>query len=244
MTRWYDEADKPHSGRWIILICFLMGLSIGVHLLNLLSIPAIVFMYFYRIREDGRYSMKELCGIFILSCLILALILFGIIPLLPKAAAYSDLLFVNVFGLPFNSGAIAFMALLLAGLFWGLFRSLKRGNVVANTVLLCITAIIIGFSMYATVIIRSNAGTPMNENKPDNPFTLISYLNREQYPKGPLIYGEYFGADYEIENKEYWARMDDRYVKGSLPDVIYTPVEKRSACDPRSSSAVDPRKHF
>ena len=226
MTRWYDEADKPHSGRWIILICFLMGLSIGVHLLNLLSIPAIVFMYFYRIREVGRYSMKELCGIFILSCLILALILFGIIPLLPKAAAYSDLLFVNVFGLPFNSGAVTFMILLFSGLFWGLFRSLKRGNVVANTVLLCITAIIIGFSMYATVIIRSNAGTPMNENKPDNPFTLISYLNREQYPKGPLIYGEYFGADYEIENKEYWARMDDRYVKGSLPDVIYTPESK------------------
>lgn len=103
MTRWYEEADQPHSGRWIVLICFLTGLSIGVHLLNLLSIPAIVFMYFYRIRENGTYSLKELCGIFILSCLILVAILFGIIPLLPKAAAYTDLLFVNVFGLPFNT---------------------------------------------------------------------------------------------------------------------------------------------
>ena len=226
MTRWYEEADKSHSGRWIILICFLMGLSIGVHLLNLLSIPAIVFMYFYRIRENGRYSLKQLCCIFILSCLILAAILFGIIPLLPKAAAYTDLLFVNVYGLPFNSGATAFMTVLLTGLFIGLFRSLKHGKVVLNTVLLCITAIIIGFSSYATVIIRSNADTPMNENMPDNPFTLMSYLGRDQYPKGPIVYGEFFGADYEIVEKEYWARLGDRYVKGSTPDVKYTKESK------------------
>ena len=162
MTRWYEEADRPHSGRWIVLICFLMGLSIGVHLLNLLSIPAIVFMYFYRIREKGTYSIKQLCGIFILSCVILAAILFGIIPLLPKAAAYTDLLFVNVLRLPFNSGAVTFMLVLLSGLFFGLYRSMNQGKVVLNTVLLCLTSIIIGFSLYATVIIRSNANTPMN----------------------------------------------------------------------------------
>ena len=226
MTRWYEDADQPYSGRWIVLICFLMGLSIGVHLLNLLSIPAIVFMYFYRMKEDGRYSLMQLLGIFILSCTILAAILFGLIPLLPKAAAYSDLLFVNVFGLPFNSGAATFMVLLLAGLFVGLSTTLRRGQTVANTVLLCLTAIIIGFSMYATVIIRSSAGTPMNENKPDNPFTLMSYLNRDQYPKGPIVYGEYFDSDYEITDKEYWARMDDGYVKASFPDIRYTPESK------------------
>ena len=226
MTRWYEDADKPYSGRWIILICFLMGLSIGIHLLNLLSIPAIVFMYFYRIRENGRYTAKELCGIFVLSCMILAVILFGLIPHLPKAAAYSDLLFVNVLGLPFNSGAAAFCILLSAGLFYALNRTYRRGRVVANTVLLALTVIIIGFSMYATVIIRSNAGTPMNENKPDNPFALMSYLNRDQYPKGPIVYGEYFGADYEIVYEDYWARMDDRYVKGSFPDVRYTKESK------------------
>ena len=226
MTRWYDEADKLYSGRWIILICFLMGLSIGVHLLNLLSIPAIVFMYFYRIRENGKYSIKELCSIFILSCVILAAILFGIVPFLPKAAAYTDLLFVNIFGLPFNSGAVTFMLLLFAGLFYALFHTIKHDKVIANTVLLCLTTIIIGFSLYATVIIRSNTGTPMNENKPDNPFTLISYLNREQYPKGPIIYGEYFGADYEIIEKEYWTRMGERYVKGAMTDVEYTPESK------------------
>ena len=226
MTRWYEEADQPHSGRWIVLICFLTGLSIGVHLLNLLSIPAIVFMYFYRIRENGTYSLKELCGIFILSCLILVAILFGIIPLLPKAAAYTDLLFVNVFGLPFNSGAITFMLVLFTCLFTGLFKSLKHGKVLLNTVLLCVTTIIIGFSLYATVIIRSNADTPMNENKPDNPFTLMSYLGRDQYPKGPIVYGEFFGADYDISEKEYWTRMGDRYVKGRTVDVSYSPGSK------------------
>ena len=226
MTRWYEEAEQPHSSRWIILICFLMGLSIGVHLLNLLSIPAIVFLYFYRIRENGSYSFKELCGIFILSCLILAAILFGIIPFLPKAAAYTDLLFVNVFGLPFNSGAITFMLVLFLALFWGLFNSLKHSKVVVNTVLLCVTTIIIGFSLYATVIIRSNAGTPMNENKPDNPFTLMSYLARDQYPKGPIVYGEFYGGDYDIVEKDYWTRMGDRYVKGSSIDVRYTPESK------------------
>ena len=226
MTRWYEEADQPHSSRWIILICFLMGLSIGVHLLNLLSIPAIVFLYFYRIRENGSYSFKELCSIFILSCVILAAILFGIIPFLPKAAAYTDLLFVNVFGLPFNSGAIAFLIALFTALFWGLFHSLKHGKVVLNTVLLCVTTIIIGFSLYATVIIRSNADTPMNENKPDNPFTLMSYLGRDQYPKGPIVYGEFFGSDYDIVEKEYWTRMGDRYIKGSSVDIKYTPESK------------------
>lgn len=226
MTRWYDEAEKPYSGRWIILICFLMGLSIGVHLLNLLSIPAIVFMYFYRIRENGKYTVMQLCGIFILSCLILAAILFGIIPFVPKAAAYCDLLFVNVLGLPFNSGAISFMLLLFAGLFWGISYTLKHGKAVANTVLLSVTTIIIGFSLYSTTIIRSTTDTPMNENKPDNPFTLITYLNREQYPKGPIVYGEYFGSEYDITEKEYWSRMGDRYVKGSQIDIEYTPESK------------------
>ena len=247
MTRWYEEADRPHSGRWIILICFLMGLSIGVHLLNLLTIPAIVFMYFYRIREHDRYTLKELCVIFLLSCVILAAILFGIIPILPKAAAYTDLLFVNVFGLPFNSGAVTFMLILFAGLFLALFRSLKQDKVILNTVLLCLTTIIIGFSLYATVIIRSNADTPMNENKPDNPFTLMSYLGRDQYPKGPIVYGEFFGADYDIVEKEYWARMGDRYVKGNNVDVAYTPESKMffpRMWDYREESYIDIYKSY
>ena len=109
MTKWYDQADTPYANRWIVLISFLMGLSIGIHLLNLLAIPALVFMFYYKQREDGHYSMWEYVKIFALSVVILAIILFGVIPYLPKLAAYFDLFFVNTLGLPFNSGAVFFM---------------------------------------------------------------------------------------------------------------------------------------
>ena len=220
MTKWYDDADSPHADRWIVLICFLMGLSIGIHLLNLLSIPAIVFMYFYRKRESRNYSLKELAGIFILSCIILAALLFGLIPGLPKLAAYADLLFVNVFGLPFNSGAIFFMTMLLGGCFSGLFHTLKKGKTVHTTVLLCTTVIIIGFSVFSIVIIRSSVKTPTNEYQPDNPFTLVRYLNREQYGSKPLIYGEYFGAPYELKRKTYHTPLNGRYIKTEAPPEI------------------------
>ncbi len=223
MTKWYEDADSPYANRWIVLICFLMGLSIGVHLLNLLSIPAIVFMYFYRMRENGRFSLKELVGIFILSCLILAVLLFGLIPYLPKAAAYADLLFVNVLGLPFNSGAVFFMVILLGGCFFGMFRGLRKGKVLATTVLLCTTVIIIGFSVFSIVIIRSSVKTPTNEYRPDNPFTLVRYLNREQYGSKPLIYGEYFGAPYELTYGTYHTPYEGRYIKTPTPpDVSYS----------------------
>ena len=223
MTRWYREADKPYAGRWIILISFLMGLSIGVHLLNLLSIPAIVFLYFYRIRENGRYSFKELIGIFVLSCIILAAILFGIIPYLPKFAAWSDLFFVNVLGLPFNSGAAAFLIVLLGLCFIGLFRTLKKGKVLANTVLLGTTAIIIGFSIFSIVIIRSSVKTPTNEYQPDNPFTLVRYLSREQYGgSNPLVYGEYYDAPYDIVQGKYWTPFNGKYIHADgMPEPEY-----------------------
>ncbi|MBP5795657.1 MAG: DUF2723 domain-containing protein, partial [Bacteroidales bacterium] len=99
MTKWYEQAERPHSNRWIVLIAFLMGLSIGIHLLNLLAIPAIVFLYYYRKKEEGKYSWLDLVKIMLESVVILAVILFIIVPYLPKVAAYADLLFVNVFGL-------------------------------------------------------------------------------------------------------------------------------------------------
>ena len=219
MTKWYDCADEAYANRWIVLICFLMGLSIGVHLLNLLSIPAIVFMYFYKIREKKGYTLWELCRIFILSCLILGVLNFIFIPYLPKVAAYIDLFFVNVLGLPFNSGAAFFMLALLGGCFAGLFHTLKRGMVRANTLLLCTTVIIIGFSIFSIVIIRSSVKTPTNEYQPDNPFTLVRYLNREQYGSKPLIYGEYYGAPYEIVQKKYWTPLNGKYIHtSSIPE--------------------------
>ena len=222
MTKWYDQADTPYANRWIVLISFLMGLSIGIHLLNLLAIPALVFLFYYKRREDGHYTMKEYVKIFAVSVVILAIILFVIIPYLPKVAAYFDLFFVNKLGLPFNSGAAFFMAALLAVCFVGLFRTMKQEKVFANTVLLCFTMIVIGFSLFTIVIIRSSAKTPTNEYQPDNPFTLVRYLGREQYGSNPLVYGEYFGAPYDIEETEYWAPMGDKYIQTPGPGkVIY-----------------------
>ncbi len=232
MTKWYEQADEPNSNRWIVLISFLMGLSIGVHLLNLLTIPALVFMFYYRKRENGNYSFREFVRIFAVSVVILAVILYGIIPYLPKTAAYFDLFFVNVLGLPFNTGAAFFMILLLGLCFWGLFRTMKKQQVFVNTVLLCFTVIVIGFSLFSIVIIRSCAKTPTNEYQPDNPFTLVRYLGREQYGSNPLIYGQYFGAQYDIEPGIYWAPLeedgkDGRYIKADGPGKItYDPAGK------------------
>ena len=222
MTKWYEQADEPYANRWIVLISLLMGLSIGIHLLNLLAIPALVFLYYYKQREGGHYTLWEYCKIFLVSVVILAVILFGIIPYLPKVAAYFDLFFVNTLGLPFNTGAAFFMAVLLGLCFWGLFRTMKQEKVFANTVLLCFTMIVIGFSLFTIVIIRSSAKTPTNEYQPDNPFTLVRYLGREQYGSNPLVYGQYFDAPYEIEETDYWAPMGDRYIKADGPgDVVY-----------------------
>ena len=240
MTKWYEQAETPYANRWIVLISFLMGLSIGIHLLNLLAIPALVFMFYYKQRENGHYSMWEYVKIFAVSVIILAIILFGIIPYLPKFAAYVDLFFVNTLGLPFNSGAVFFMTALLAACFWGLFRTMKKQQVFANTVLLCFTVIVVGFSLFSIVIIRSSAKTPTNEYQPDNPFTLVRYLGREQYGSNPLVYGEYFGAPYEVEYTKYWAPLGDKYIKTDGPGKIrYEPSGKMLF--PRMWSGNDPR---
>ncbi len=227
MTMWYDHADEPHSGRWIVLIAFLMGLSIGVHLLNLLAIPALVFMFYYRRREEKPFTGAELVKVFAVGVVILAVILFAIIPWLPKLAAYFDLLFVNVFGLPYNSGAAFFVLALLALCFWGIFATMKRGKFFWNTALLCLTTIIIGFSVFSLDIIRSAAKTPTNEYQPDNAFTLVRYLSREQYGKNPLVYGQYYGASYDIKTTTYWAPLDGRYEKVAGPiEAAYKSSDK------------------
>ena len=217
MTRWYDVADAPHSNRWIVLIAFLMGLSIGVHLLNLLAIPALVFMFYYRRREDRPFSFAELGKIFLIGVAILALVLFVVIPVLPKAAAYVDLFFVNYLGLPYNSGAAFFIIAVLALCFWGILATLRKQKVFWNTALLCLTTIIIGFSIFSLDIIRSSAKTPTNEYQPDNAFTLVRYLSREQYGSSPLLYGQYYGAPWDIRQAKYWAPLDGRYKHVDAP---------------------------
>ena len=228
MTRWYEEADEPYANRWIVLISFLMGLSIGVHLLNLLAVPALVFLFYYRKREEKGYSLPECVKIMLLSVVILGLLVFILIPYLPKMAAYTDLFFVNTLGLPVNSGAAFFIIALIAlgfaltHLFYG------KGRILLTTVSLCLTTILIGFSLFSIVIIRSSVMPPTNENQPDNAFSLVRYLSREQYGSAPLVYGEYFGAPYdELYTVDYWTLVDGKYRKVTGPvDAKYTPEGK------------------
>ena len=240
MCRWYDTADQPHANRWIVLIAFLMGLSIGVHLLNLLTIPAFVFMYYYRMNLDRKLPVKQLIGIFAIGVVIEFLLVYLFIPYLPKMAAGVDRLFVNGFGLPYNSGALFFMVSLLGLCFWGLFATLKKERVFWNTVLLCVTTLVIGFSLFSIVIIRSSVKTPTNEYQPDNPYTLVRYLSREQYGSTPLLYGQYWDAPYDLKNSSYWAPMDGKYIKAEAPtDAIYKAEGKMLF--PRMWSSADPR---
>ena len=243
MTKWYEAADRRYADRWIVLICFLMGLSIGVHLLNLLAIPMLVFLYYFKKREDKPYTFWEYVKILALSVVILAFILFLIVPYIPKTAAFFDRVFVNTFGLPYNSGSAFFIVALLALCFWGLFKTLKSEKVFWNTALLCFTTIVIGFSLFSIVIIRSCAKTPTNEYQPDNAYTLVRYLSREQYGSVPLIYGQYYGAPYELDQKYYWAPLDGKYKRVPAPvDVKYDRAGKMLF--PRMHSNVESHIRF
>ena len=240
MCKWYDQADRPHANRWIVLIAFLMGLSIGVHLLNLLTIPAFVFMYYYRMNEGKKLPFKRLLGIFAIGVVIEFLLVYLFIPYLPKVAAFFDRLFVNGLGLPYNSGALFFLVALLALCFWALFATLKKGKVFWNTVMLCVTTLVMGFSLFAIVIIRSSVKTPTNEYQPDNAYTLVRYLSREQYGSTPLLYGQYYDAPYDLKQGKYWAPLDGKYVHADAPaDADYLPEGKMLF--PRMWSSADPR---
>ena len=240
MCKWYDQADRPHANRWIVLIAFLMGLSIGVHLLNLLTIPAFVFMYYYRMNEGKKLPFKRLLGIFAIGVVIEFLLVYIFIPYLPKVAAFFDRLFVNGLGLPYNSGALFFLVALLALCFWSLFATLKKGKVFWNTVMLCVTTLVMGFSLFAIVIIRSSVKTPTNEYQPDNAYTLVRYLSREQYGSTPLLYGQYYDAPYDLKQGKYWAPLNGKYIHADAPaDADYLPEGKMLF--PRMWSGTDSR---
>ena len=218
--KWEEQADEPYANRWLVLICFLMGLSIGVHLLNLLTIPAIVFLIYYK-KHRKPVTFWRCVGVLAVSALVLAVILFGIIPYLPKLAAGVDRLFVNSFGAPFNVGATVFMVLFLAACFLLLRLFRKKGKAVAHTATLMVTSIVIGFSLFTITMIRSFAGTPTNEYQPDNPYTLIRYLSREQYGSSPLVYGQMYTSPYEVKEKPYWTPLDGKYYRALNIDASY-----------------------
>ena len=226
ILKWEEQADTEYADRWIVAIAFLMGLSIGVHLLNLLTIPAIAFVYYYK--KASKVTTWGCVGVFFISAVILAVVLWGIIPYLPKIAALFDLLFVNVFHLPFNTGAAVFVLALLALSFWAIYYTRRKELHVWNTVMLCFTMIVIGYSAFAMVVIRSANNTPTNEGQPDNPFALVKYLGREQYGKNPLVYGHTF-ASVPVDYKEssYYTKLDGKYVKTPNPiDYVFASDSK------------------
>lgn len=192
ILKWEREADNPHADRWIILIAYLIGLSIGVHLLNLLAIPAIVFIYYFKKYET--VTRKGLIFTSALAVLILGGIQGGIIPMIVKLAAKIELFAVNTLGMPFNSGTIIYAILLIGGIVFGLRYTAQKVKPILNTVILCFTVILIGYSSFLILVIRSQANTPMDENNPENAVNLLSYLNREQYGSWPVLYGQYFSA--------------------------------------------------
>lgn len=221
VLKWEDVADEKYANRWLVLIAYLMGVSIGVHLLNLLAIPAIGMVYYFRKYKPTRQGTLIALGI---SMVVLLIVLYGIIQGVFEIASWFELFFVNTMGLPFNSGWIFYTAALVAVVAWGIWYTSKKGKVLWNTVLLCLAVILIGYSSYVMVIIRANANPPLNENNPSNLFGLLSYLNREQYGDRPLFYGPYYNAPVE-ESKEgsaIYAEKNGKYVPIShKPEYTY-----------------------
>ena len=273
ILKWDTVADEPHSSRWIILITLLIGLSIGVHLLNLLAIPAVLLVFYFK--KYSNVNWKGISLVILISFVIVAVILYGIIPEVVMLFANTELFFVNTLGLPFNSGTIFFalvlttlivsglmfthspeplwkqvtlalaavlfilfmletksggdffVRLLTSGAFILLFYYLRKRKELINAILLGFTFILIGYSSFIMLVIRSNANTPINENSPKDAISLLAYLNREQYGSTPLFYGNYYNAPVigREDGKPVYARDDEkgRYIvwdnrKGTIPE--------------------------
>ena len=193
ILKWDAHADEPDSNRWLILIAYVMGLSIGVHLLNLLTIPALALVIYYRKKENT--TTKGAIGALIAGCIVLALILWGIIQYLIKGAAYFDYFFVNILGTGFGFGVIIFVALIIGGTVYGIIYSIKRNRKLLNLGFLCFAFIIIGYSSFSMILIRAKADPTLNNSDPDNAFSFLSYLNREQYGDDPLLIGPNFDSE-------------------------------------------------
>ena len=266
ILKWEDVADEPHSDRWLVLIAYLTGLSIGVHLLNLLCLPAIVLVYYFKKvpQATAKGSLLALIG----SGVLVAVVLYGIVPGIVKVGGWFELLFVNSWGMPFNTGVIVYILCLAAALIWGIYesyteRSVQRmalsfvlaiamlgipfyghgatsvgiGIVVIaalalylwpsvqqklkaswrvtartlNTALLCTLLIVVGYSSYALIVIRSTANTPMDQNSPEDIFTLGEYLGREQYGTRPLFYGPAFSSKVALDVKNGYCEPRIKY---------------------------------
>ena len=270
ILKWENVADRPGSDRWLIFIGYLMGLSIGVHLLNLLAIPAIVLVYYFR---NYTPSTKGVVLAMSTAVVILGVVLYGIIPGFVEVASWFELFFVNTLGFSFNTGLFIYILLTLAALAWGLHETYNEKNYVRmaisfivaftlvgipffgshivlgliivagmtyfffakrekinarwlNTALAMITVILIGYSTYTVIVIRSAANPPMDQNSPDNVFALKYYLNREQYGDRPLFYGSVYNAPVKLRVEGNMCVPEE--IKG---EAQYAPKPKTSAND-------------
>lgn len=213
MLKWENEADEPHANRWIIFIAYMIGLSIGVHLLNLLAIPAVGLVYYFR---KYKPTVKGAFISFFISCVILAVVMYGIIPGVVTIASWFELIFTNGMGLPYNTGVLLYALLLIGGLIYGIYYSYAKRKAILNIALTSVAVIILGYSSFAMIVIRSSADTPMDQNSPDNVFSLLTYLNREQYGDRPLFYGQYYNAPLNAKerysfSKNYYVQRNGRY---------------------------------
>ena len=294
ILKWEDHADEPHSDRWLILITYMTGLSIGVHLLNLLCIPAIVLVYCYR--KFPKMELKGSLIALVISFVIIAAVLYGIVPGIITVGGWFELFFVNILGCPFNTGEIVYIILLVATVVWAIYESYsetneKRSNIsflatfamlgipfygsgwtavaigvvvlialwfglnykhtvekkrvnyvtsrVKNTTLLCMLMLMIGYSSYALIVIRSAANPPMDQNSPEDIFTLGNYLSRDQYGDRPLLYGQTYTSQVAL-------KVDGSMCKPQMTQgaPIYSRKEKANANEKDSYFIVSHKNKY
>lgn len=222
MLKWEAVADEPRADRWLLFIAYFMGMSIAVHLLNLLTIPVLAYIYYFR--KTKNVTNKGIIKTFFIGVLILAFILYGIVQYVVYFAAYFDLFFVNSLGLGFGSGALFFGLMVVIGLFLGVRYSIKAKKRVLNLALLSTVLILFGYSAFAMIVIRAHANTNLNNSDPDNAFALLSYLNREQYGDRPLLNGPNYNSE-KIDIKEkgnIYRKGEEKYeIAGKKTEYVY-----------------------
>ena len=311
ILKWEDHADEPHSDRWLVLIAYMTGLSIGVHLLNLLCIPAIVLVYYYK--KVPHANLKGSLLALVLSFLVVVAVLYGVVPGIITVGGWFELFFVNVLGCPFNTGEIVYIICLVASVIWGIYETYnasekneKKQNIafvlgfgmlgipfygygwtavvcgiivlavlwlaltykrkkevvtgvdevtgiakkkmqrvplvtarIKNTALLCMLMLMIGYSSYALIVIRSSANPPMDQNSPEDIFTLGSYLSRDQYGDRPLLYGQAYTSQVALE-------VDGNMCKPVMEEgaPVYQRKEKASADEKDSYFVVSHKNKY
>jgi hypothetical protein len=237
ILKWEAVANEPRADRWLLLIAYIMGLSIGIHLLNLLTIPAIAFVYYFK--KTKKATTPGIVKTGIIGILILAVIQYGIIQYLVSLGAYFDLFFVNTLGMGFGSGVIFFAIVLIGALVWGIRYSIKHQKKILNLALLSTVLIIFGYGSFAMIIIRAKADPNLNNSDPDNAFSFLGYLNREQYGDRPLLFGpNYNSQPIEIkEGKTLYRKGTDKYENaGKKSEYVYdrtTPFPRMYSDDAR-----------